>query len=169
MARMKKRQSGGRARGPRGGRDAAKKRRSGGVAGGKRPVAAKGGHVAAKGPRRVAVKNVEEYLAGIAEPGRGRLSEMREAIRAVVPAGATEVISYRIPAFRDGKVLVWYAAFAGHCSLFPTAAVIEKFRGELKGYKTSKGTIQFPLREGLPVALIKRIVKARVAAAARGK
>lgn len=77
--------------------------------------------------------------------------EMREAIRAVVPAEATEVISYGIPAFRHRKVLVWYAAFTEHCSLFPTAAVIEEFKDELKRYKTAKGTIQFPLREPLPV------------------
>jgi uncharacterized protein YdhG (YjbR/CyaY superfamily) len=160
MTPMTKRKSGKRGRGATR-KSGAQKSRGGRIAAGKK-------HVAAKGPRRVAAKNVEEYLAGIAEPGRGRFSEMREAIRAAVPAGATEVISYRIPAFRHGKVLVWYAAFAEHCSLFPTAAVIAEFRDELKGYKTSKGTIQFPLREALPVGLIKRIVKARVAAV-RGK
>lgn len=141
----------------------------------KRGAAAKRrGRVGGSGRKRdVAVKRsgtvgtvaVDKYLAKTPEPAREVLREMREAIRAVVPAGAAEVISYKIPAFRHRKVLVWYAAFAEHCSLFPTAAVIEEFRKELKGYKTSKGTIQFPLREPLPVALIKRIVKARVAAA----
>jgi uncharacterized protein YdhG (YjbR/CyaY superfamily) len=162
MAGMKKRKSGGQVRGPEGRRVAAKKRRSGDAASGKR-------RAAVKGNRASAPKSVYEYFARIAGPGRGRLSEMRAAIRAAVPAGATEVISYRIPAFRHGKVLVWYAAFAGHCSLFPTAAVIAEFRDELKGYKTSKGTIQFSSREPLPVALIKRIVRARVAAAAGEK
>lgn len=159
MTRMKKRKSG------EGGRGAPRKRGTqkggGGVAAGKEPAAAK---IA----RAAAPKTVEEYFAGVAEPGRAILREMREAIRAVVPAEATEVISYKIPAFRHGKVLVWYAAFAEHCSLFPMAAVIEEFRRELKGYKTVKGTIQFPFREPLPVGLIKKIVKARVAAAARG-
>jgi uncharacterized protein YdhG (YjbR/CyaY superfamily) len=84
-----------------------------------------------------------------------------------VPAGASEVISYRIPAFKDDRVLVWFAAFANHCSLFPTNAVIEQFRNELKGYSLSKGTIQFPLDKPLPTALIKRIVKARVAQAGK--
>jgi uncharacterized protein YdhG (YjbR/CyaY superfamily) len=60
-------------------------------------------------------------------------------------------------------MLVWYAAFANHCSLFPTAAVIQQFRKELKDFSTSKGTIQFPLDKPLPVALIKKMVKARVA------
>ena len=91
------------------------------------------------------------------------LSKMRKTIRSAVPAEASETISYRIPAFRHEKSLVWYAAFSDHCSLFPTAAVIETFRGELKGYSTSKGTIHFSLDKPLPVALIKKLVKARVA------
>jgi uncharacterized protein YdhG (YjbR/CyaY superfamily) len=60
-------------------------------------------------------------------------------------------------------VLVWFAAFSEHCSLFPTAAIIEKFKNELKPFSTSKGTIQFPTNKSLPTALIKKLVKARVA------
>jgi len=88
---------------------------------------------------------------------------MRGAIRSAVPREATETISYRIPAFKHHGILVWYAAFSDHCSLFPTAAVIEAFKEELKGFSTSKGTIHFPLNRPLPVRLIKKIVKARVA------
>jgi uncharacterized protein YdhG (YjbR/CyaY superfamily) len=88
---------------------------------------------------------------------------MRAAIRAAVPAEAVETISYRMPAFKHKRVLVWFAAFANHCSLFPTASVIEAFRNELEGFTTSKGTVQFPTDKPLPIALIKRIVKARVA------
>ena len=88
---------------------------------------------------------------------------MRAAIRSAVPREATETISYRIPAFKHHRILVWFAAFSDHCSLFPTAAVIEAFKKELKGFSTSKGTIHFPLNRPLPVALIKKIVKARVA------
>lgn len=89
---------------------------------------------------------------------------MRAAIRSAVPRDATEVISYRIPAFRSSKgILVWFAAFADHCSLFPTAAVIEAFKNELKAFSTSKGTIHFPTEKPLPTALIKKLVKARVA------
>lgn len=109
--------------------------------------------------------NVDEYLARVSEPARGVLSKMRATIRSAVPREATEVISYKIPAFKHRVVLVWYAAFADHCSLFPTAAVIEKFKNELKGFSTSKGTIHFPLGEPLPIALIKKLVKARVARA----
>ncbi len=58
---------------------------------------------------------------------------------------------------------MWFAAFSDHCSLFPTAAVIEKFKNELKAYSTSKGTIHFPTDKPLPIALIKKLVKARVA------
>ncbi|MFI5096037.1 MAG: iron chaperone, partial [Candidatus Acidiferrales bacterium] len=68
-----------------------------------------------------------------------------------------------IPVFKYHGSLVWFAAFADHCSLFPTASVIEKFKNELRGFSTSKGTIQFPTDKPLPSALVKRIVKARVA------
>lgn len=111
---------------------------------------------------------VAEYIAQVPEPARRMMNELRAIIRSAVPAQATEVISYRIPAFRDKKVLVWYAAFAKHCSLFPTNAVIEMFKDELKDFSISKGTIQFPIGKPLPVALIKRIVKARAAQAAAG-
>jgi uncharacterized protein YdhG (YjbR/CyaY superfamily) len=110
-----------------------------------------------------APKNVDAYLAGVPEPARSFLSKMRAAIRSVVPPEATETISYRIPAFKHKRVLVWFAAFANHCSLFPTASVIEAFRDELKGFSTSKGTVHFPLDKPVPTALIKKLVKARVA------
>jgi uncharacterized protein YdhG (YjbR/CyaY superfamily) len=106
---------------------------------------------------------VDDYIARVPQPTRALMHKMRAAIRSVVPREATEVISYRIPAFRSNKgVLVWYAAFSGHLSLFPTASVIEAFKSELKGYSTSKGTIHFPSGQPLPITLIKKIVKARV-------
>jgi len=108
-------------------------------------------------------QTVGEYFTAVPEPARSALEAMREAIRSVVPAEATEVISYRIPAFKHNRVLVWYAAFSEHCSLFPTASVIEAFKDELKGFSTAKGTIHFPLDKPLPTSLLKRIVKARVA------
>jgi uncharacterized protein YdhG (YjbR/CyaY superfamily) len=108
-------------------------------------------------------KSVDEYFAAVPEPAHSALTKIREAIRSTVPAEATETISYAIPAFKHKKVLVWYAAFADHCSLFPTNAVIEAFKKELKGYSTSKGTIHFPLDKSVPTALIKRLVKVRVA------
>jgi uncharacterized protein YdhG (YjbR/CyaY superfamily) len=119
------------------------------------------GSSAAKG--RAAPKNVDEYLAGIPEAARSNFEKLRAAIRSAVPAEATETISYQIPAIRHKGILVWFAAFSNHCSLFPTAAVIEEFKNELKALTTSKGTIHFPIDEPLPTALIKKLVKARVA------
>jgi uncharacterized protein YdhG (YjbR/CyaY superfamily) len=113
-------------------------------------------------PKR-APKDVDEYLASIPEPARSTLSNLRAAIRSAVPPEATETISYRIPAFKHNGVLVWFAAFSTHCSLFPTASIIEAFKDDLKGYSTSKGTIHFPIDKPLPITLIKRLVKARVA------
>jgi len=110
-----------------------------------------------------APKTVDEYLAGVPEPARRALNKIRAAIRSAVPPQATETISYRIPAFRYKGVLVWFAAFSNHCSLFPTAAVIEAFKKELKGFSTSKGTVHFPMDKPLPIALIKKLVKARFA------
>ncbi len=113
--------------------------------------------------RKAVPKTVDEYVAGVPEPARSNLNKMRAAIRSAVPAEATETISYRIPAFKYKGVLVWFAAFCKHCSLFPTASVIEAFKNELKGFSTSKGTIHFPMDKPLPTALIKKLVKARVA------
>jgi len=110
-----------------------------------------------------APRNVDEYLAGVPEPARSTLNKIRAAIRSAVPPEATETISYGIPAFKHKRVLVWFAAFSNHCSLFPTASVIEAFKDELKGFSTSKGTIQFPTDKPLPAALVKKLVKARVA------
>jgi uncharacterized protein YdhG (YjbR/CyaY superfamily) len=116
---------------------------------------------AAKG--RGAPKNVEEYLAGVPEGARSNFDKLRAAIRSAVPAEATETISYGIPAIKQNGILVWFAAFSSHCSLFPSAAVIDAFKNELKGFTTSKGTVQFPTDKPLPTALVMKLVKARAA------
>jgi uncharacterized protein YdhG (YjbR/CyaY superfamily) len=108
-------------------------------------------------------KSVDEYLAGVPEPARTTLNRMRAVIRSAVPPESTEVISYGMPAFKHKKVLVWFAAFSRHCSFFPTGAVMEAFKSELKGFSISKGTIQFPTDKPLPSVLVKKLVKARVA------
>jgi uncharacterized protein YdhG (YjbR/CyaY superfamily) len=112
---------------------------------------------------RGAPKSVDEYLTGVPEPARSTLNKIRAAIRSAVPPEATETISHGIPAFKDNGVLVWFAAFSNHCSLFPSASVIEAFKNELRGFRTSKGTIQFPTDKPLPAALVRKLVKARVA------
>lgn len=113
--------------------------------------------------KAVRPQSIDEYLAGVPEPARGTLNKVRAAIRSAVPTGTTEVISYGMPGFKSKGMLVWYAAFENHCSFFPTPAVIETFKDELKGFTTSKGTIQFPADKPLPAALVKKMVKARLA------
>jgi uncharacterized protein YdhG (YjbR/CyaY superfamily) len=109
-------------------------------------------------------KDIDEYLAGVPEPARTTLSKVRAVIRSVVPREATEAISYGIPTIKYKGALVAFGAFKNHCSLFPMSkAVIAAFKDELKGFPTSKGTIRFPLDKPMPTALLKKIVKARVA------
>jgi uncharacterized protein YdhG (YjbR/CyaY superfamily) len=106
---------------------------------------------------------IDEYLATVPEPQRSTLQKVRASIRASAPREATEIISYGIPAFKYKQVLVWFAAFANHCSFFPTKAVIREFKSDLAPYKLSKGTVQFPVDRPLPVALVKKMVRARLA------
>ena len=113
--------------------------------------------------------NTDEYLAGVPEPARSTLNKIRPAIRSVVQPEATETISCGTPAFSYKGVLVWFAAFSNHCSLFPTASVVGAFKNELKGFSTSKGTIHFPTDKPLPTALVKKLVKTRVAQNERKK
>ncbi len=113
-------------------------------------------------------RTVDEYLAAVPQPARGTLNKVRAAIRLVLPAETTEVISYGIPAFKIKErrykgMFIWYAAFSDHCSLFPTASVIKAFKKDLKDYRVSKGTIHFPLDKPFPAALLKKMVKARLA------
>jgi len=106
--------------------------------------------------------SVDEYLARVPEPARGTLKKIRALIRSVVPPEATEIISYGIPSFKYKGWLVGYAAFANHCSFFP-GALPGKFANLLKRFPTSKGTIRFPVDKPLPAALMKKLVRARIA------
>jgi uncharacterized protein YdhG (YjbR/CyaY superfamily) len=123
----------------------------------------KSGNRSSAARANAAPKNVDEYLAAVPEPARSTLNKVRAAIRSAVPREATETISYRIPALNYKGVLVWFAAFSNHCSFFPTASVIEAFKNELKGFSISKGTIHFPTDKPLPAALVKKMVRMRVA------
>jgi len=114
--------------------------------------------------RGAAPKTVDAYLDDVPEPARSTLKHMRAVIQSVVPKQTTEVISYGIPMFKFRGMLVGYAAFKNHCSLFPTGSgVVDKFAKELQAYSTNKGTIRFPADKPLPDTLLKKIVKARVA------
>jgi uncharacterized protein YdhG (YjbR/CyaY superfamily) len=110
-------------------------------------------------------KDVDEYLAAVPQPARSTLEQVRKMIQAAAPKEATECISYRIPTIDYKGHLVAFAAFKKHCSLFPMSyAVIRTFAKDLKKYSQSgKGTVQFPPEKPLSAALIRKIVKARVA------
>jgi uncharacterized protein YdhG (YjbR/CyaY superfamily) len=112
---------------------------------------------------KLAPKNVDDYLAGVPESARGALNGVRAAIRSAVPPEATEAISYGMPMFKYKGLLLGFAAFSKHCSLFPGPSVIEAFKNELKDFQTSKGTIRFAVDQPLPAALVKKLVKARIA------
>ena len=92
------------------------------------------------------------------------LKQIRSLARSVAP-GAEDAWSYRIPALRlDGKVLVWFAGFKAHVSLFPmTDRIRRAFAADLKGYRTAKGTIQFPVGKRIPVTVVRRLIRARLA------
>lgn len=114
--------------------------------------------------KNVVPRDIDEYLAGVAKPAHATLNKVRTAIRSAAPKEATEAISYGIPTFKYKGALVAFAAFSKHCSFFPMSyAVIGAFKSELKPFQVSKGTIRFPLDKALPAALVKKIVKARVA------
>ena len=107
--------------------------------------------------------NFDEYARRFPVAVRRLLKVMRQTIRAAAP-DAQETISYRMPAFKLKKILVWYGAHTGHIGLYPGAAAIAAFKKELSVYKSAKGSVQFPFDDPLPLDLVTRIVKFRVAA-----
>ena len=113
--------------------------------------------------RNAVHKDVEAYLADVPDVPRATLEKLRKTIKAAAPK-ATEGISYQIPVYKHHGMLVGFAAFKNHCSFFVMSyAVLKAHREELKQYDVDKGTIRFPLDKPLPAALVKKMVKARVA------
>jgi uncharacterized protein YdhG (YjbR/CyaY superfamily) len=110
------------------------------------------------------VQSIDEYIARLSDDKRTALERLRRAIRAAAPK-AEECISYQMPAFRlDGKVLVLFAATAGHCSFYPgSGTAVEAHRDELKDYGVSKGTIRFQPERPLPAGLVRKLVRYRIA------
>jgi len=109
-------------------------------------------------------KTIDEYLADVNPNERVTLEKLRRAILAAAPS-AEECISYGIPSFRvNGRSLVFFAAWANHCSFYPASSTaLKKFRDDLKPFQTSKGTIRFSPSKPLPVSLVKKLVQARMA------
>ena len=108
-------------------------------------------------------ETISAYLASLEKPKRAALQKLRKDIRAAAP-GAVECISYGIPAFRlDGKMIVAFGASAKHCAFYPGAHPVKAHAKELAKYSTSKGTIRYSPAEPLPTALVRRLVRTRVA------
>jgi uncharacterized protein YdhG (YjbR/CyaY superfamily) len=109
-------------------------------------------------------KTIDECLATLSDDKRAALEKLRKTIKAAAPK-AEECISYGLAAFRlDGKPLVAFGATANHCAFYlMSGSTVEAHKDLLKSYDTSKGTIRFPADKPLPVALVRKLVKARIA------
>ena len=109
------------------------------------------------------VKTVDEYLARVSDDQRVALQRLRKTIRAAAP-DADECISYQLPAYRLNGMLVAFGATAKHCAFYPmSASTVAAHRKELEDYDTSKGTIRFQPDNPLPAALVRKLVRARIA------
>ena len=106
-------------------------------------------------------KTIDEYISTFPEDVRRILNELRQTIKEAAPE-AEETINYQIPTFTLNGNLVHFAAFENHIGFYPTPRGMEAFKRELSGYKSAKGSVQFPSKEPLPLPLIRRIVEYRV-------
>lgn len=104
---------------------------------------------------------IDAYIASCPEKVQPLLEQLRQTIRKAAP-GAAEVISYGMPAFKQQEVLVYFAAFKQHIGFYPTPSCITAFKAELANYKSSKGAVQLPITEKLPLQLIGKMVRFRL-------
>lgn len=111
--------------------------------------------------KKTTFRSVDEYIAEFSPEIRELLETIRLTIMEAAPQ-AEEVISYNMPAYRQNGILVYFAAGKEHIGFYPTPGPIVYFRDELKGYKTSKGAIQFPIEKNIPKGLVRKIVKYRI-------
>jgi uncharacterized protein YdhG (YjbR/CyaY superfamily) len=108
-------------------------------------------------------RTIDEYLAALSDDKRAALEKLRKTIKAAAPK-AEECISYSLPAFRQNGMLVAFGATANHCAFYlMSSTMADAYKDELKGYNTSKGTIRFEADKPLPAALVRKLVKARIA------
>lgn len=112
-------------------------------------------------PARTKYISVDDYIADQSNDAREKLETLRNAILEAAP-GAEEVISYNMPAMRLDGLLVWYAAFKSHIGFYPRVSAMVAFQKELSKFKNAKGSVQFPMDQPLPLALVKKMVKFRV-------
>jgi len=106
--------------------------------------------------------SIDEYIATFPEDVQNKLHELRRVIKDSAPE-AEEKISYQMPTFHQNGNLIHFAAYKNHIGIYPTPNGIEAFRNELSKYEGGKGSKRFPLNDPLPLDLISRIVKFRVA------
>jgi uncharacterized protein YdhG (YjbR/CyaY superfamily) len=119
--------------------------------------------MAAKTKPKPKPKTIDEYLAALSDDTRAALEKLRKTIKAAAP-NAEECISYQLPAFRQDGMLVAFRATANHCAFYlMSSSTLEAHKDELKNYDTSKGTIRFQADKPLPVALVRKLVRARIA------
>lgn len=108
-------------------------------------------------------ETIDRYLAPLNDEMRSALESLRRAIRSAAP-DAEECIAYDIPGFRlGGRLLVSFGAAKNHCAFYPGAYPVEAHRDELEAYDASKGTVRFPATSPLPAALVRKMVKTRIA------
>ena len=111
---------------------------------------------------KIAYQSIDEYIANFPEEMQKKLQEIRATIQMAAP-GAKEKISYQMPAFAQKGILVYFAAWKDHIGFYPTSSGTQAFTQELAAYEYSKGTVKFPLDKALPLDLISKIVKYRLA------
>ncbi|MBS1511340.1 MAG: DUF1801 domain-containing protein [Bacteroidetes bacterium] len=107
--------------------------------------------------KKTTIADVDSYIKQFPVPVQQLLQQLRNTIRKAAP-NAEEIISYQMPAYKQDGMVAYFAAYANHIGFYPTASPIVYFQKEIALYKNSKGAVQFPLDQPLPLALVKKMV-----------